>query len=54
MEFTLDVAAETGLIYRWSSAGVAHAGPFQTRYRVDATYADVTAESSAPAGFFER
>jgi hypothetical protein len=54
MEFTLDVAAETGLIYRWSSAGVAHAGPFQTRYHVDGSYADVTAESSAPAGFFDR
>ena len=54
MEFTLDVAAETGLIYRWSTAGVAHTGPFQTRYRVDASYADVTAESTAPAGFFDR
>ena len=54
MEFTLDVAAETGLIYRWSSAGVAHAGPFQTRYRVNASYEGVTAASSAPAGFFDR
>ena len=53
MEFTLDVAADTGLIYRWSSEGVAHAGPFQTRYSVNASYADVTPESSAPAGFFD-
>lgn len=53
MEFTLDVAPDTGLIYRWSSVGVAHAGPFQTRYSVNAKYVDVTAESSAPAGFFD-
>ena len=53
MEFILDVARDTGLISRWSSEGVAHAGPFQTRYSVNASYADVTAESSAPAGFFD-
>jgi hypothetical protein len=52
--FTLDVNGDTGLIDRWSAVGVAHAGPFQTRYVVDARYADVTAEASAPAGLFDR
>ena len=52
MEFTLDVDPETGLVDHWSTAGVAHAGPFQTRYSADARYAEVTAESSEPAGLF--
>ena len=50
--FTLNVNADTGLIDRWSAAGVTHAGPFQSRYLVDARYTDVTADTSAPAGFF--
>jgi hypothetical protein len=54
VEVTLDVNAETGLIDRSSTAGIAHSGPFQTRYRITGRYTNVTAESSAPAGFFDR
>ena len=49
IEFTLDVAAETGLISRWSAAGVAHTGPFHASYKADGSYAKVTAESTLPA-----
>jgi hypothetical protein len=52
VEFTLDVDAETSLIQRWSAGGVARSGPFQSRYRIDARYANVTAERSTPAGLF--
>lgn len=52
--FTLNVAAATGLIDRWSAAGVARNGPFHASYHVDAAYADVRAETSEPAGLFDR
>jgi hypothetical protein len=54
LEVTLDVSAETGLIDRWSAAGIAHAGPMQTRFRLNGRYANVNAETSEPAGFFDR
>jgi hypothetical protein len=52
--FTLDVAADTGLIDRWSAAGVARNGPFHSSYHADGHYADVKRESSEPAGLFDR
>jgi hypothetical protein len=53
LEVTLDVSAETGLIDRWSAAGVAHAGPMQSRFAVDGRYAKVMAETSEPASAFD-
>ncbi len=53
IEFTLDVDTETGLIDRWSASGVARNGPFHSAFRGDGRYANVTAESSAPAGLVD-
>ena len=53
VEVTLDVNAETGLIDRWLATGVAHTGPFQASYRINGRYANVTAQSSEPAGTFD-
>lgn len=54
VEVTLDVNAETGLIDRSSTAGIAHSGPFQARYLITGHYTNVTSESSEPAGFFDK
>ena len=54
IEFVLDVAADTGLIDRWSATGTARSGPFASRFRGDGRYANVTAQSTAPPGFQEQ
>jgi Beta-lactamase len=54
MAFALHIAAETGLIDRWLSTGVARSGIFSSSYRIEGRYTNVTAERSAPTGIFDR
>jgi hypothetical protein len=54
MAFALHIAAETGLIDRWLSTGVARSAIFSSSYRIEGRYTNVTAERSAPTGIFDR